>query len=234
MQLIEVLRADDPLLAPTADLLATTFDDPDIVLGLDRMQEFLAAPSDRSFHVLCALRHHEVVGLSIFSYVPASNCGFSEYIVVAPEQRGTGLGRALFDRRKSILDASAHARGVDRCRGLFIETDSASGPPPLKPDTSMDPLLRLRIFAHLGFKRVDVRYVQPPLAPGKQAVEYLDLLFAPWTEDPHLGVPARAVLDTVLPVWRGWAPHDYQQHFARLSSAMTRECVPLHPLLTDD
>jgi GNAT superfamily N-acetyltransferase len=233
VQFIEVVRADDPLLALTAELLAATFDDPNIVLGLDRIQEFLTATTDRSFHVLCALRHHVVVGLSIFSYVPASNCGFSEYIVVAPELRGSGLGRALFDRRKSILDSSAHAHGVERCHGLFIETDTASGTAPAEPDTSMDPLLRLRIFAHLGFKRVDVRYVQPPLAPGKQPVEYLDLLFAPWTGD-GLGVPARAVLDTVRPIWRSWAPHDYQPHYARLRGAMTRKCIPLHPLHTDD
>src|SRR5262249_24560175 len=145
-------------------------------------QEFLAANAwnwgTRDFHVVAACDDaQQVVGLSVFSYVPASNCGFSEYIVVAREVRGTGLGRALFDRRKAILDAGARLAGRPRCRGLFIEAEDPRRMPPehvtVEQETAIDPVEGQRIVQHLGFWRVEVPYVQPPLAEDKEAVEYL-------------------------------------------------------------
>jgi hypothetical protein len=73
------------------------------------------------------------------------------------------------------------------------------------------------VFAHLGFKLVDVRYVQPPLAQGKLAVDYLDLLFAPWTRPRETDtIPASWVVDTVEPIWRAWAPETYSTELERL------------------
>jgi GNAT superfamily N-acetyltransferase len=237
MELIEVERPDDPLLVGVAELIVATFADPNIVLGLDRLQEFLAANesnTERSFRVLCVRDGKRVAGLSVFSYVPASNCGFSEYIVAARGARGTGLGRALFDRRKAILDAHARHATEERCRGLFIETDDPRRTPPenvtAELKTAMDPVERLRVFAHLGFRRVAVPYVQPPLAARKEAVDYLDLLFAPW-DGSEREVSARAVLDTVRPIWASWAPDEYQAHFARLARHLGDGSVALRPLL---
>jgi hypothetical protein len=60
------------------------------------------------------------------------------------------------------------------------------------------------VFEHLGFQRVNLRYVQPPLAEGKQPVDYLDLLFRPHA--PRASLPRAWIVDTVLPIWRAWAP----------------------------
>jgi GNAT superfamily N-acetyltransferase len=237
VELIEVKRAEDPLLVDVAELLAHTFSDPNTVLGLDRLQEFVAANesnTERSFHVLGAREDNHVVGLSVFSYVPASNCGFSEYIVVARSTRGSGLGRALFDRRKAILDEHARRAGHKRCRGLFIETDNPSRAHPehqtAELETAMDPMERLRVFLHLGFWRVDVPYVQPPLAAGKQPVDYLDLLFAPWDGDVRQ-ISTRVVLDTVQPIWASWTPSQYEEHLAHLARRLGAGPVALQPLL---
>lgn len=199
-------------MAALSELLARTFADPNSVLGLDRMQEFLnqdPASTGRVFNILVSEdASGRVIGGSVFSYVAASNCGFSEYLVLEPAARGQGLGRKLFDRRGAILDEHANRHGNIRCRGVFIEVDSPERTPPeLLAAETMDATRRLRVFGHLGFKRVDVAYVQPPLGADKQAVDYLDLLFAPSPWSLPMGViPVDWILETVAPIWTAWTP----------------------------
>jgi GNAT superfamily N-acetyltransferase len=234
--LIELVEATDPRLADLAALLNATFADPNSVLGLDRMHEFLEANrSDgaRRFCVLVAQQNGAVVGGTVFSYVARSNCGFSEYIVTDSAVRGLGIGRRLFDARKALLDAEAQRRGEPRCRGLFIEADNPERTPAdfveAERATALDPRQRLRIFAHLGFRRIDLAdYVQPPLAPGKQAVDYLDLLFAPWTSDARW-LPSDWIFDTLEAIWSAWSPATADTYLARLRSAVAGPRVALLP-----
>jgi GNAT superfamily N-acetyltransferase len=214
--------------------LERTFADPDSVLGLQRIQQFLTDNSETSarwFSVLVAENDHgEVVGGSIFSYVPESNCGFSEYLVLEPASRGIGLGRKLFDRRKAILDT--YARG--HCSGLFIEADSPERTPPemlaAERETSLDVYQRLQLFAHLGFKRVAVAYVQPPLDATKQPVEYLDLLFARWSADADV-VAVDWILGSLAPIWTAWSPETAAAHLERLRATIgSARFVSLEPL----
>jgi GNAT superfamily N-acetyltransferase len=228
---------DDPDLTDLSALMNLTFPDPNTVLGLDRMQEFLAANrpgAARRFCVLVAtdrVRDGAVVGGSVFSYVPRSNCGFSEYIVVDRLSRGRGVGRSLFDARKEVLDSEARAHGFDWCRGLFIEVDNPERVPAdfaaIERETALDAWERLRLFDHLGFRRVDVAYVQPTLAPDKHAIDYLDLLFAPWQAQAPAAIPARWVLDTLEAIWSAWTPATAAEHLARLRSRIPGEEVAL-------
>jgi GNAT superfamily N-acetyltransferase len=220
-------------------LMNLTFPDPNSVLGLDRMQEFLAANRPRGARRFCVLvatdpaRAGAVVGGSVFSYVARSNCGFSEYILVDRLSRGTGLGRLLFDARKVVLDSEAHAHGFDGCRGLFIEVDNPERVPAdfaaIERETSLDAWERLRLFDHLGFRRVDVPYVQPPLAPDKQPIDYLDLLFAPWPA-ARPSIPTGWALDTLEAIWSAWTPTTAAAYLARLRSRITGENVALTAL----
>jgi GNAT superfamily N-acetyltransferase len=221
----EITDPADPRLPSLAALLNSTFPDPNTVLGLDRIQEFLQAnraDGARRFCVLVAEHNARVVGATIFSYVPRSNCGFSEYIVVDPAHRGLGLGRQLFDARKAVLDAEALRRGHELCHGVFIEVDSPTRTPPdlaqAERETAVDAWQRLRIFDHFGFRRVEVPYVQPPLAPDKQAIDYLDLLFAPWASNPRR-IPSEWVFDTVEAIWSAWSPQTCAAHLASLRAA---------------
>ena len=224
-------------------LMNLTFPDPNSVLGLDRMQEFLTANRPEAARRFCVLvatdpaRAGAVVGGSIFSYVARSNCGFSEYIVVDRLSRGTGLGRLLFDARKVVLDSEARAHGFDGCRGLFIEVDNPERVPvdfaAIERETALDARERLRLFDHLGFRRVDVPYVQPPLAPDKQPIDYLDLLFAPWqTEATVPVIPTQCVLDTLVAIWSAWTPATAAEHLARLRQRIATEDVALWPMDT--
>jgi GNAT superfamily N-acetyltransferase len=243
----EVTDPADPRLAKLATLLNATFPDPHTVLGLDRMQEFLQANladvpagtsseerlvgrTSRQFRVLVVEHDATVVGGTIFSYVAKSNCGFSEYIVADTANRGRGLGRRLFNARKAVLDAEARSHGYAQCRGLFIEVDNPERTPSAfveaERETALDTWQRLRMFAHLGFRRVDAPYVQPPLAPGKQAIDYLDLLFAPWASDTRR-IPPEWVFDTVEAIWSAWTPNTFASHLATLRSAVSGPYVAL-------
>jgi GNAT superfamily N-acetyltransferase len=211
---MSIVDPHSPRLVEVAQLLQAVFADPNTVLGLDRLREFLAAnaaPGERTFYVHAAIgRDDRVLGATVFSYVPRSNCGFSEYIVSRPDGRGQGIGRRLFDARKRQLDEAASAAGYAGCNGLFIEADNPARTPAAlleaERQTAIDAFERLRLFAHLGFLRVDVAYVQPPLGPGKQAVDYLDLLFAPWRADAQSEIPSIWIVETLAPIWAAWSP----------------------------
>jgi GNAT superfamily N-acetyltransferase len=218
-----VTSPTDKRIAELSALLNATFPDPNTVLGLDRIQEFLAANGEnaaRRFCVEVAEDEGRVIGGTIFSYVVRSNCGFSEYIVTHPGVRGRGLGRTLFDHRKAVLDGEAATRGQSACSGLFIEADNPRRTPAhfveAERETALDTVERLRLFDHLGFRRVDLPYVQPPLASGKQAIDYMDLLFAAWQPPSLLQIPADWVFDTLEPVWSAWTPDTFVTHLTKL------------------
>ena len=232
--LLSITDPADARLEKLSALLNATFPDPNTVLGLDRMQEFLAAnPANvrRHFNVLVAERDDAVVGGTVFSYVFDSNCGFSEYIVADQRVRGTGLGRSLFDARKAQLDALAKNNGFRGCHGVFIEVDSPERTPAhfaeAEGETALDLRQRVRLFAHLGFRRVDAPYVQPPLAPGKQAIDYMDLLFAAWEGVSQDRIPAEWVFDTLAAIWSAWTPDSFGRHLATLRDRVGASHVAL-------
>jgi hypothetical protein len=171
----------------------------------------------------------------MFSYIPRAICGFSEYLVVDQPLRGQGVGRALFDRRKALLDADARRGGRPACNGLFIEVDSPwRTPPELLAADGFDATERLRVFQHLGFQRVSLAYVQPPLAPGKAPVDHMDLLFAPWTSAAADGpfdaarVSATWIVATLETIWSAWAPPLSGPYLGQLQRQLgTRPDVPL-------
>jgi len=212
------------------------------VLGFDRLQEFLRKNepgSQRHFYVLVVKEptRDEVVGATVFSYVPATNCGFSEYILVDKQLRSTGVGRLLFETRKEVLDVAARRHGTERCHGLFIEVEHPERTPPellaAERETALDAWQRWRIFDHLGFRRVALTYVQPPLAADKSPVDYLDLMFLPWDNAARASarIPAAWVLDTLLPSWVSWAPDTYGAHYDLLQRRLRHGDVELSPLL---
>jgi hypothetical protein len=236
----EVTRPDDARLDDLADLLMRTFQDPNSVLGADRIREFLsdnAQKNERQFCVLVAEADDGsgLVGCSVFSYVVRSNCGFSEYLVVERSERHLGLGRALFDRRRSRLDAEAARHGRTTCHGLFIEADSpARIPPELLATESMDTTERLRMFRHFGFRRVSMAYVQPPLATDKAAVDHMDLLFAGWDaqSSPEF-LPTAWLVETLAAIWQAWSPATADAHLADLRATLPAPRVPLVDALSE-
>ena len=152
---IAVRRVTDPedsALDGLSSLMQATFADPDTVLELDRIQAFLAerhsGTAERQFCVVVAEEDGAVVGGTVFSYVPATNCGFSEYLLVRKDRHGQRIGRLLFDARRTVLDELGRDFTHESCSGLFIEVDSPDRTPPdlldRERETAMDPLTRLQ------------------------------------------------------------------------------------------
>jgi GNAT superfamily N-acetyltransferase len=205
--------------------------------GAVELQASTPGTQARQFCVVVAENEDGVVlGGTVFSYVVASNCGFSEYLVAWKERRSQGLGRKLFEARRVVLDELARAHRQPRCLGLFIEADNPERTPAelqtRERETAMDARTRQRLFTHLGFLRVDIAYTQPPLGPGKQPVAYLDLLFAPWDEfvrQEH-SVPADWVAETLCPIWETWAPGQASRACQELRQRLGQSAVALIPL----
>jgi GNAT superfamily N-acetyltransferase len=245
MLLREIADPDDSDLIGVARLLATTFADPNTVLDLDRLREFVSlnrSGGARRFHVLVASEPggDGLIGATVFSYVGASNCGLSEYIVVSKPARGRGTGRLLFDERRAVLDRDARLHDRERCHGLFIEVDHPEHTPPelleAEQETALDAWQRWRIFDHFGFRRVDLAYVQPPLADAKTAVDYLALMFLPWDAAARRSarIPRDWVLETLQPIWMGWAPRRYLSFFETLQRQLPAGEIDLKALLHAD
>jgi len=237
----QIDNPDDPQLAEVHTLLAETLADPNTVLGLDRLREFLAVNrpgAARQFYVLVSTGATEkIVGATVFSYVVASNCGFSEYIVTSRDVRGSGVGRQLVDGRAALLDTAAREHGLGKtCRGIFIEVDNPDRTPAdllaQERETALDARERWRIFDHLGFRRLDLAYVQPPLGDGKTAVDYMDLMFLAWDEAAHHAgrIPAAWILDTLQVIWSSWAPRTWVRPHAILKTQLGTAEVALLPL----
>lgn len=125
-------------------------------------------------------------GICIERY-PRSNCGLLTYIVVAPDQRGKGLGKKL------QTAAIASLRGV---HVVFGELDD--------PRRGGD-LERVRRNQRWGARVVDTRYVQPALGAGLERDR--QLLLIAFTDKPALdGALLRAFLDEFYEVTEGCAP----------------------------
>ena len=70
-----------------------------------------------------------------------------------------------------------------------------------------------------------------PLAPGKQAIDYLDLLFAAWASDARR-IPSEWIFDTLEAIWSAWTPDTFASHLATLRSAVRGADVALvHPVV---
>ena len=68
----------------------------------------------------------------------------------------------------------------------------------------------------------------PLCKPDALVIDYLDLLFAPWTplQTPD-AIPAAWVLDTVEPIWRAWASDAYGPELERLRNDVAGNPVRL-------
>lgn len=239
----EVADPGDPDIDRFAALLAATFADENIQLGGDRMRQFLAASPGpaHSVHLVLAKAGHAVVGGTLFSSVAETGAGFSEYMLLARSARGLGLSRRLFDLRREVLDRQARLWGLGfpGATGLFIEVESPERTPAAYAQaeaiTAMDISERRRYFHHMGFRRLDVAYQQPPLAEGKAPVDYLDLLFMPWAPDiAHLDrIDPIYLVQSVAPTFERWAPTVAQGALAALRARCADRPVRLVPLVAD-
>eukprot|EP00158_Paraphelidium_tribonemae_P009376 Partr_v1_DN28849_c1_g1_i2_m34176 len=111
----------------------------------------------------------ELVAGCSFELYPRSRCGLLTYIAVLPSRTRQGLARILIAECMSTLKQAAD----NKLQALFLETNSDA----VDIDVDvMSPSVRRGVLNRLGFEVLDVAYIQPALAIGKEKAR--DLLLA--------------------------------------------------------
>lgn len=164
---LEVLRAVYPL-------YRAIFPSDEEAETLENLERYLTLKAgdyygDNSYHVLVMRMDGRVVGFAIGDYYGDPSVGVIEFLGVDEGYRGRKLGSALEEEfvRRASADAAALGKEL---RGIFIEVE--------------DPEIvgkwgSVGFWRHRGYMFVPVRYVQPPLSPGKRRATDLRLMFRP-------------------------------------------------------
>ncbi|MDT7769316.1 MAG: hypothetical protein QOI30_2326 [Mycobacterium sp.] len=144
-----------------------------------------------NYHVVVMVDGDTPIGGSISDYLVEPNAGVIEYLVVAPDHRGTGRGGQLIEHTERLLHEDAERSRGRRLDWIVSEMDDPYVTP--GPSNRFDPFVRPRIWHKWGYRLLDFRYVQPALSSTKKPVENL-LLAAKTCSDRFTdSVPARDV-----------------------------------------
>lgn len=223
----------DPAIAAFGALQEQVYFEPEMLIPGQYIGAMLARPgADRRDALLVVEAAGEVLGGSLFHYLPAAGAGFGSFLGVAVGARGRGLARQLHEARWRTLMALSDGR----CAALFIDVVSPERLSPAQRQAEVavgsDPMQRRRAFQALGFRTVDVRYEQPVGGEHGGPVTDLDLLCCPRQPGPE--VPTALVVATMQAYWTPWMGQQRAQAAARQleSRAGGRPSLPLLPAWT--
>jgi hypothetical protein len=209
----EVTDPHDPAIEAFGRLQRAVYYEPEALIPASAIGWMLErSRAGRENFFLVAERNGDLLGGAVFHYLKDTRSGFSSFMGVHQSARGRGIARKLHDARLAALQRAAH----DTLRGVFIDVVN---PERMSPDelarekaVGSDPWLRRRIFGHLGFRKIDVRYEQPVGGPNGGPVTILDLLFCP--TEPTTTVETDLVRNTMRAYWGGWLGVAAAQHHA--------------------
>lgn len=129
----------------------------------------------------------EILGGIAFARYPRSACGFVTSMVVAPPARRQRLGRRLQAEAAAML----FARGA---RAVFSELGD---PRRLGDESPYDRWRRIERNQAWGARVLDLRYVQPALAPGRDRDAGLCLIAIPGEQPLPPSLPGELVRDFI-------------------------------------
>ncbi len=188
---------------------------PETLIPAEYIPQMLAGAGEthaRHNHLLVAESNGHVLGGTLFHWLPSARVGFSSFMGVKRAFRGRGIGRRMHDERFHILDRDAGGRA----QGVFIDvvnpTRLSEAELQREREAGSDPWDRRRVFEHLGFRQVAIRYEQPVGGPGGGPVTNLDLLFCP--RDPIDSIPTTLVVATMRAYWGGWVGDARAERYA--------------------
>jgi GNAT superfamily N-acetyltransferase len=204
MQIRQVTDPHDPAIDAFGRIQEAVYFDPHALIPTRWFGTLLQQSSGtrQNFFLVAEQDDGAVLGGTLFHYLADAGTGFSSFMGVARSARGQGIARALHTARFAVLNRAA-GQAVP---GVFIDvvnpTRMSQRDLVRERAVGSDPWQRLRIFGHLGFRRVDIRYEQPVGGPGGGPVTILDLLFCPSV--PAETVPTALVVATLRAYWSGW------------------------------
>jgi len=137
-----------------------------------------------------------LAGGAAVEYYRASGCALATYLYV--EDMGGHRRRGLGRRLVAAARAACEALGPVHAQLAEVEWPQRMPQPPFAPDDVARAHARLRFFARIGARSVDIDYVQPALAPGQQPVAWLRLLLLPGpapVDDEAVRGPLASFLD---------------------------------------
>jgi len=231
--------ADAGLLRAFYDALyVPSFPDPDERESLASIERYLRLRAEgwygrNAYHVRLLLEGGRPVAGSISDYLAEPNSGVIEFLVVAPEDRGRGLGRALLAWTEDGLAADARAAAQPGLESIVAEMNDPFRRPPAQDN--VDPFLRLLVWGRWGYARLDFPYVQPALSAEQRPVTSMLLAMKhPGRAAPPPAVPGARVTRIVHEYLR-WAmrievPDRCAEYRAMAEHLAGRETVALAPL----
>lgn len=158
LELRRVTNPTDPAIAQFGRLQQQTYFEPDMLIPAAYIARMLEWNDASRANILLVIEENTaVVAGCLFHYLQPANTGFSSYLAVAASHRGRGLARRLHEARLEALEGVA-GQPVE---GLFIDVVNPArlNSAELKAERTVqsDPVTRLKVFATLGFRRVNLR-----------------------------------------------------------------------------
>ncbi len=176
-------------------LYVSLFPDPDERESLENMAGYLRLKGhgwygENNYHIVLAFDGELLAGAVIADYLAEPATGVIEYLLVSPDVRGRGVGRALMDHIEAVLAADA-AGGGRELAGVVAEMNDPRAVSALADN--LDPVARALIWHRYGYAGLDFPYRQPALSPGQAPVTGLILIGKPLSAAWRDRVPAAAI-----------------------------------------
>ncbi|WP_168122655.1 GNAT family N-acetyltransferase [Paenibacillus sp. HB172176] len=182
---------------------------------------------DPAIHVYAALHGSEVVGATEYRYYTDLCVAMTDFTIIG--KSGLGIGRFLFREREKDLRQLALQSGTEPL-GMFAEVYDAerAGNYSFGGVSPMNPYVRREVLSHMGYKRLDMRYVHPSWDHEGKAVEELDLCFLPSEEE--LETIDSSLVHRFLDRYYTALPHKPKEWLSMMEQLQSRGKLELLPL----
>ncbi|WP_138751165.1 GNAT family N-acetyltransferase [Paenibacillus sinopodophylli] len=214
---------EDPHFGALHKLLQSIFP-PEEVLAYELWREPLEDPS---IHVYVAIHEGEVVGSTEYRYYPQLRVAMTDFTIIG--KPSLGIGRFLLRNRERDLEKLALQSGTVPI-GMFAEVYD-----PYRAEehafggvSPMNPYVRREVLSHIGYKRIDIRYVHPSWDHEGQAVAELDLCFLP--KDEELSTIDSALVAEFLEGYYSALPNKPAEWLQMMEQIRYIPSLQLHPL----
>lgn len=150
-------------------IFVKSFPDEDERDSFEKVHSYFMYQRDIANHEYCVVLAYDdglVVGGCIYDYFVKTNTAFIEYIAVDRNRYSSKLGTGIFEYVCGTLEDMAIKNGYSNVDYIFAEMDN--------PDLRGDDSPNYKFFNHkLGFRKLEIDYVQPSLEPDKDSVSKL-------------------------------------------------------------
>ncbi len=196
---------DRRTLASVQELFAEAF--PEVAEDPDYIERKLVDQTARGYPCVLLVAHGEgdhVIGFALADFFESIGYAYLDFMVTAADQRGRGLGGALFEALREDLIA----RGA---MGLFLEAPTDDPSQVTNPDHLKANKARLRFYERYGARPVLETLYDQPIRPGHPAEPRL--LYDPLNHhEPLTGDELRRVIRVILTLRYNFDPDDAYVH----------------------